>query len=191
MTENTPNIFGRIDEVIQFRGSLTSESDRGCALMAASYLDGELEKLLRDYLVPDTQVANSLFRSDGALGSFGSRIDLAYLLGLIGVSARRDLHLIRKMRNEFGHIAKPISFDDEAMVNRCRELYHSNLDPAVDPRTKFTNVVLGVTATLHGAQLTVCQLAPADDLEIDDESRQRSRQLVQEILDHITQSDET
>ncbi len=36
----------KIDEVLEFRSSLTGETDRGCALTAAAYLSDELEKLL-------------------------------------------------------------------------------------------------------------------------------------------------
>jgi hypothetical protein len=36
----------KIDEVLEFRSSLTGETDRGCALTAAAYLGDELEKLL-------------------------------------------------------------------------------------------------------------------------------------------------
>jgi hypothetical protein len=60
----------RWSEVRDFRSSLIEETDRGCALLGASYLDGEIEKLLKDYLVDDTGVAEEIFRPDGPLGSF-------------------------------------------------------------------------------------------------------------------------
>jgi DNA-binding MltR family transcriptional regulator len=117
----------RFPEIVKFRQALTPESDRGCALHAASYLDGELETLLRARLVDDAKTVQEFFRPDGPLGSFSARIDMAYLLGLIGPAARRDLHLIRKIRNDFGHNPSPINFSDPAIASRCRELSHHTL----------------------------------------------------------------
>lgn len=84
----------RFDDVMQFRSSLSPETDRGCALMAASFLDSELGDLLRSYVVDDRSVADEVFGQAKPLGTFSSRIDAAYLLGLISANARRDLHLL-------------------------------------------------------------------------------------------------
>ena len=99
-------------EVFEFRATLTEETDRGCALMAAAYLDDQLECLLRRTLVDDNTAIDDLLRSAGALGSFSARIELCYALGLLPGQARRDLHLIRKIRNDFGHVAKPLAFEE-------------------------------------------------------------------------------
>src|SRR5438876_8972547 len=96
-------ITGRMREVFEFRQSLSDESDRGCALMAAAYLDAELDRLLRKYCVNNPNVQNDIFGSSRPLGTFSSRIDMCYLLGLLGPNAHRDLHLIRRVRNEFAH----------------------------------------------------------------------------------------
>jgi hypothetical protein len=75
---------------------------------------------------------------------------MAYALGLIGPNARRELHLIRKVRNEFGHEPKPISFDHPPIASRCRELYHHQLLPDGSPRSSFTRSVMGLLARIHG-----------------------------------------
>jgi len=94
--------FDKLDQVIRFRLSLEVETDRGCALMAGAYLDSELKKLLKNHLVSNEKIQDELFELSRPLGTFSSRIDPAYLLGLIGPQAHRDLHLIRKIRNDFG-----------------------------------------------------------------------------------------
>src|SRR5579859_4992858 len=101
----------RLEDVMEFRHWLTPETDRGCALMAAAYLDDQLSELLLSRFVDDTKLKSELFGASQALGSFSSRIDFAYALGMIGPTARKELHIIRKIRNLFGHEPRPISFD--------------------------------------------------------------------------------
>lgn len=105
-----------------------------------------------------------LLDNNGPLTTFSSRIELSYLLGLIGEQTRRDLNLIRKIRNEFAHTSNPISFETESIRNRCLELH---FDPSEETRTrqKFTRVVLGVLAIIHTKiLLTEHRKSPADGI---------------------------
>lgn len=175
-------ISSKFDEIIEFRTSLTTESDRGCALMAAAYLDSELEKLLNEFFVKNESIKKEMLGNSRPLGTFSSRIDISYLLGLIGPKARRDLHLIRKVRNDFGHVSKPLNFDDQAMKNRCGELYHDGFDYNVSPRQKFTRTALGVLAAIHAAAFRLKTIEEAADLAIDDATKERHRALLRIIL---------
>jgi DNA-binding MltR family transcriptional regulator len=174
----------KFDEVFEFRQSLTNETDRGCALMAASYLEAELEKLLRKFLVDNDKIKDELFGHSHPLGSFSAKIDIAYLLGLIGPKIQRDLHLIRKIRNDFGHVAAPISFTDQAMSSRCRELHHDALGSDNLPRRKFTRVVLGVLAVVHGQLYYVNTIEEAEDLNINDKVKERYNALLKLLEDN-------
>ncbi|HKP48125.1 MAG TPA: MltR family transcriptional regulator [Pyrinomonadaceae bacterium] len=159
--------FLRYDEVLDFRQSLNAETDRGCALMAAAYLDAELEKLLRKYLVDNDSVQNEILRQSGPLGPFSTRIDMAYLLGLIGPKARRDLHLIRKIRNQFGHRATPLDFDEAALASRCSKLYHDVFENTVSPRRKFIRAALGVLGIIHANLHSIEPLKEDADVSLD------------------------
>jgi len=141
----------KYEEVIEFRKLLGNESDRGCALAAAAYLDEQLEALFRGYLVDDKARVNNLMESNGPLGTFSGRIDLAYLLGLIPKKAANDLHLIRKIRNEFAHISGSLTFDSPAIASRCKELKHDLYYEALTPRKNFMRVATGVAAYIHVA----------------------------------------
>jgi hypothetical protein len=46
----------KLKEVAKCRDTLNPETDRGCALMAAAYLDSQLELLLRKSFIPDEDV---------------------------------------------------------------------------------------------------------------------------------------
>jgi len=135
--------------------------------MAAAYLDAELEKLLRKYFVNNDAVQTEILRQSGPLGSFSSRIDMTYLLGLIGVNARRDLHLIRKIRNQFGHVSTPLDFNDAAVASRCDELYHDLYENTVSPRRKFIRSALGVLGIIHAGLHSIEPLKEATDVSLD------------------------
>ena len=136
-------------EVMTFRDTLDAETDRGCALMAAAYLDDQVERLLRHSLLSDGKSLDDLFGRSGPLSSFSSRIDLCFAMGLLPKLACRDLRLIRRIRNQFAHLATPLSFDDPAILDRCRELHHVTRPDALTGRQHFTNGALGVCGVIH------------------------------------------
>jgi hypothetical protein len=115
---------------------------------------------------------------------------MVYLLGLIGAAARRDLHLMRKVRNVFGHSAKPLSFSEPSISSQCREMGHSNLGADAKPRQKFTNSVLGVTAMIHGAIRETKHAAKALDVVFEAPflaaSRDLAKRLAKEIIRNST-----
>lgn len=134
-----------------FRKSLDAETDRGCALMAAAYLDSELEQVIRLLLVDDKKVASDLLGQSKPIGTFSSRIDLCFMLGLVSPLSHRDLHLIRKIRNDFGHTHLPLAFDDQSIANRCRELTHHLREETDPPRKLFISSAVGLLAMIHSA----------------------------------------
>ena len=141
----------RLEDVAEFRLSLTEESDRGCALMAGAFLDSELEALLRSAMVANEDVADEILGQSRPAGTFSARIDLAYLLGLIDPVTRRDLHLIRKIRNDFGHLHRPIAFDDDAITSRVRELKLNFREAEASTRAVFCSCAVAALAVIHAA----------------------------------------
>ena len=140
--QNVPNV----EEMVAFRKSIIFETDRGCALMSAACIDNFLGNLLRAHLIDDTTVVPKLFMQYGPLSTFSSRTDLAYVLGLIDAETRREINLVRKIRNEFAHRHEPISFELPAIKDQCRQFL---LSQKVDtPRKQFTLGVMFTLATL-------------------------------------------
>lgn len=129
--------------------------------MACAYLDAQLTQLLEARLVKKAALTKALFAPTGPLASFSVRIDLAYLLGFIPSSARRDLHLIRKIRNEFAHNASLISFDDQALAARAKVLKFDHLTTGTTPRLKFNRAIMWLVDMLyeireHAPRITEC-----------------------------------
>lgn len=109
------------------RSEFSKESDRASVILAVAMLDEALESLLRCHLVAIASSSDSLL--DGAyapISTFSARIDLSFRLGLISSRFSRDLHIVRRIRNEFAHNVTGCSFDDGAARNRVNELLRTS-----------------------------------------------------------------
>ena len=103
------------------------ESDRAAVILTASITDELLRSLIAARLVPVSSSNDDLF--DGAnapIGTFSARIEIAYRLGLVSVKFARDLHLLRRIRNDFAHNIQGCSFDDAKVKSRIVELNNSH-----------------------------------------------------------------
>lgn len=167
----------KINEVEAFRLALSKETDRGCALFASSYLDKALSDCALAY---DKKIENDLFEGNAPLAAFSARIKMAFYLGKISKIERRDLDLIRKIRNEFAHNADAIDFEEEKIKNQCRELSFTYHDKDHRPRGHFIAACLGLLANIHN-ETTLCQ-APkikADNAPSED-TKQKIRERIQQ-----------
>lgn len=97
-------------------------SDRAAAIVAAAVLDDALRTLVGAAMVVDHPQGIDVFAPGQELGSFMSRVKIAFMLGLIDDSERKRLSLVAKIRNEFAHLAQGISFSSAHIADRCREL---------------------------------------------------------------------
>ena len=103
---------------------LQHESDRGVALLGAAYLDTALKSLLEASFAGGKTVIDKLLNNPNApLGTFSSRIAIAYGLGHIGVNYFQTLESIREIRNYFAHFRRRLSFEDPEI----RKLIETNL----------------------------------------------------------------
>jgi len=110
-----------------FNHEFSKESDRASVILSASMLDQVLETILRSCFCPTTSADDPLL--DGAnapLSTFASRIDACYRIGMISAKLCRDLHIIRKVRNEFAHNVTGCTFDSAGVRNRILELTRSS-----------------------------------------------------------------
>lgn len=140
------------DDAMSFRKALSSESDRGCALFSAAHLDRALSDLLYVSMIYEPKkIEKDLFDFNAPLHTFSSRIRMAYYLGKISKATRRDLDLFRDIRNKFAHHPNVISFDDESIANKCRELSFTYRKKSDRPRLHFLGAVFGVLSRVHGA----------------------------------------
>ncbi len=109
-----------------FNKEFNKESDRAAVILAASIFDNSLTELLKNHLVSNASSKDDLFDSaNSPLSTFSAKITMAHRLGLHSSTFTRDLHLIRKIRNEFAHNIHGCTFEDSRVKSRTLELYKS------------------------------------------------------------------
>ena len=110
-----------------FRCEFSKESDRAAVILSVAMLEQTLETLLKARSVSVSGSDDSLFDGPYApLASFSAKIDFAYRIGLISANLCRDLHLIRRIRNDFAHDVSNSNFQNVKTKERILELMRSS-----------------------------------------------------------------
>jgi len=92
-----------VDELFNFLDKLRKESDRGAVLISGAILEERLSDILHAFLLDHRTSVELLDGSNAPLGTFSSKINACYSLGLIQKNEFEELNTIRKIRNEFAH----------------------------------------------------------------------------------------
>ena len=132
----------------EFLKEFQKETDRGCALVGAALLDNQLEDTLRSFFLK-CKASEELLSTYGPLGSFSSRIKLAYCIGAIVEPEYHELEIIRNIRNEFAHGLHGISFETQRIKDLCSNFKSDTPgDISNDPRFQFINAVVCTSSGL-------------------------------------------
>jgi hypothetical protein len=138
--QRTKPDFSHIDAM--GRELYENPSDRAVAILFGTLTERNLESLLkksfRDDLNSDDRSA--LFGFDGAVGTFSSKIFLAYGLKILGPKTRRELDLIRHLRNGFAHSPIPLEFTTSEVRAVCNEFKLVEHWSAAIPRRYLSRV---------------------------------------------------
>jgi hypothetical protein len=110
-------------ELMLFLVTLGMESERSAVVLGAERVNVSLELNLKSFLRPCSDKQDPLFLSDGALGTFSRKIEVAYRLGLIDLKFKQALNLVRKLRNDFAHATTVESLQDGAHASRVAALF--------------------------------------------------------------------
>jgi DNA-binding MltR family transcriptional regulator len=148
LASRSPDEGKLVLEVIAFRKTLFTEGDRATALMASSFMEERLKDLISAFFVESCSNRQKLFQHNGPFGSFSSRIDSAYSLGLIPENVCKELHLVRRIRNEFAHTATSLDFSSEGVQARCNSLTLHGESADNSPRSKFTRSMMVLLSLL-------------------------------------------
>lgn len=108
------------EDVAGFIGEFLRESDRAVAILGGVFLDEYLKELMASFLVDDSTKVHDLL--EGPLGTFRSRINASYCMGLITEDEYHDLDIVREIRNKFAHELHGLSFSDDWVKNKCDTL---------------------------------------------------------------------
>jgi hypothetical protein len=125
----------QFDHLEAIERELYGASDRAAAVMLGSMVETSLRRLLTTLFRNDLNSIDQkrIFEFEGALGSFASKIVLAYALKLIGPISRADLDLIRFLRNEFAHSRMSYKFTTPEVKAVCDHLQMPDLSGSYVP----------------------------------------------------------
>lgn len=156
----------------ELKRSFEKETDRGCALIAAAYLDARLEELLKERFINDPNVFKNMFEGYGPLNSFGAKINISYLLDLISKEFKNDLLLVKKIRNKFAHKSSYLSFFEEEIISICSNfcIIENDYDENTNCRELFIYLIHGLLGAIDG-QLNRLKKDKKDNIEAETKSR--------------------
>ncbi len=117
MDRETPHLMGHL----RYMEVLSKESDRGAVLVTVSMLEDALTELLRARLVQGKSTDKLLDGFNAPLGTFSAKIAAAHAIGVIPEEWRRELELLRNIRNKFAHNVT-VTLGDKQIMDRCNEL---------------------------------------------------------------------
>lgn len=127
----------------EYKAHVQGESDRASIILTA----GVLEKFLVFQLNQNMPALNSdersgIFQFEGPCGSFSSRIKMAQALGIVSRKHRRQLDMIREMRNVCAHAHPDVNFDTPEIRNAvyalCEAKHHPLLRAMPRPVLRLT-----------------------------------------------------
>lgn len=102
---------------------LDEDSDRAVVIVATAMVDDALKELINAKLLPAKNKEHCIISNPSSpLGTFSSRINACYQIGLISESMHRDLHILRKLRNDFAHNPFDLTFESSSVKSRVIEL---------------------------------------------------------------------
>ncbi|MEA1015140.1 hypothetical protein [Sphingosinicella sp. LY1275] len=146
-------LLSTAEDLAAFVSELQKESDRGLALVGAALIDEKLKETLRAFFVEGKVASKLLDQGNGTLGSMSTRIDLCNVLGLLDDYERREIDLLRKIRNEFAHSIHGLTFKSGRVAGLCSsltsELPADGDYPLTDPRFRYTNATVCIILRVY------------------------------------------
>jgi DNA-binding MltR family transcriptional regulator len=150
MFEDHPGTAADFKSSQLFRQEIEKETDRGMVLFGVSRLEILLKDLIEKRLAGGKKHIASLFDFNGPLGTFSSKIAMAYSLGLIPKSMRTELDILRKLRNEFAHSDQAIDFKTGSIAAICKKLSYVIQPPVPADRMRTAYIVSLLYVYLQG-----------------------------------------
>ena len=111
------------DELWQTFDALKTETDRGCALIAASLLENTLALTINCHF-PNygLEFKNQLFEGSGPLATFSAKIKVGCALAIYDQKVQKAFETVKDIRNAFAHSLKAIDFSHPTIANSCKSL---------------------------------------------------------------------
>jgi hypothetical protein len=141
---NNQDVAELLEKVMAVAQVLLDESDRGAILVAAAFIDEQLQALLTAKLVQSLDPAEdlkderlkkypeSVFKDARLLQSTGNKEVIAFMCGLISQRELKECKVIRDIRNSLAHSVFSAGFDTQSIRDQCENLRKSRPADNVD-----------------------------------------------------------
>lgn len=126
------------DDIQALEEELYNGPDRAAAIVLGSLAEKAIGKLLSRNMREEG--IGELFNSSGILGNFGAKISIGYALKLFGEKTKRELNIIRHLRNQFAHSRMPIEFNTHVVKQCCDQLAYPDI-PGIHIPFNYVNKV--------------------------------------------------
>jgi hypothetical protein len=102
----------------------TQKNDRAAATVAVATVEYALQLAIEARYQLSIEGRKKLFDSgpQSPLSTLYSKIEFASAMGVIDQKTSEDLHILRKIRNEFAHEINPVSFNSGNILPLCEKL---------------------------------------------------------------------
>lgn len=123
-------------------GELYGGSDRARAVLLASFVENALTAFLEAKLRPSYPSGEYrlLFGSMAPLGTFSSKILVAYAFNWTGPDTYHDLDLIRELRNGFAHSRNSFTFETKEVAAVSQKLRSPDWGGSFIPQSYLATV---------------------------------------------------
>jgi hypothetical protein len=119
-------IYMSKEKSADFRGAIKeieeTKSDRAAGVIAGAFVEDHLTTAIQVRMHKDDKITADLFRASGPLGNFGPKIDLGFLIGIYTADARRELDIIKTIRNDFAHKFEARDFSNQRISALTKNL---------------------------------------------------------------------
>lgn len=140
----------RSDVLFRIREELEKESDRGCALVSAAYLENELSILLKIFFIDQGKdTTKVLFDFNGPVGTFSAKIKMANALGLLPTEIKTELERLRSIRNDFAHLQEHLTFESKSISSQINNMRLVDPDPSQSIRNRFIDNIIAIASSVH------------------------------------------
>lgn len=112
--------FERYNEL---NNAVRGADERGMILALSAFAEESLGLLLESFMLPNQATKKLLDGFNAPLGTFSARIQAAFALGLLTSEQFDNLELLRKIRNDFAHSWKDVSFQSPKIASRIDALH--------------------------------------------------------------------
>lgn len=146
-------LLSTAEDLALFVEELNRESDRGLALVGAALIDDKLGDTLKSFFREGAPTERLIDDPNAPLGTFSSRSNLCFALGLIDEFEHAEITILRKIRNEFAHSKHGLTFSSAKIQGLCSgfkaDLPADEDYPLTDPRFRYTNSVITLALRLY------------------------------------------